>query len=167
MIRTMWLALFCLAVVSTAAVARFVISSSGSVVTVSQNASASLEPAIVSDAQSETLTKADKLLPTLALASPEAKPVVPIETVSLSPSPNVPSAVDDTIGSRHWHESSAPVRSSNVAFSRKVKTTNSKKIVPAKSTEAKCSQDSSRTLLQSLSLSPRCRSASNRIATAK
>jgi hypothetical protein len=178
MIRTMWLALFCLAVVSTAAVVRFVTSASGSVVTIDQNASAPFEPAIVSNAQSETLTKSDKLLPPLALASPEETPVVPIELVSLSPgvspsaSPGISPSVDDTIVSRHWHESSVPVRLSNVASSRKVKTTNPKnKTVPARSTEAKCSQDSSRTLLESLNLSPKCRSASKlpvkRTATSK
>lgn len=170
MIRTMWLALFCLGGISTVAVVRFVTSASVSVVTIGQNASASFEPTVVSNAQNETLTKADRLPVNLPLASPETTPGVPIEIVSANPS--FPPAADDNIVSRHWHDSSAPVRSSNFASTHKVKNITTKsKTVSARPTEVKCSEDSSRTLLHTLNLSPKCRSALTlpvkRTATAK
>jgi hypothetical protein len=104
------------------------------------------------------------------LASLEMTPVVPIQIVSLSP--RALPAAEENIISRHWHESGAPVRLSNVASSRKVKNINAKsRIVPAKLTEVTCSKDSSRTLLQTQNRSSRCRSGSTlpvkRTVTAK
>ena len=121
MIRTIWLALFCLAGLATIASVKFVSSALGTRV---ENPSAQLEKASVGlNAKNEESTKADRLTVNAELASEtvnvelasfEATPVIPVKIDPVDAS--VHRAVSESIVSRHWHEPKASAQSGNSAI---------------------------------------------------
>jgi hypothetical protein len=166
MIRTIWLALFCLAGLATIASVKFVLSALGTRV---ENPSAQLEKASVGlNAKNEESTKADRLTVNAELASEtvnvelasfEATPVIPVKIDPVDAS--VHRAVSESIVSRHWHEPKASAQSGNSAIRVREKNRNNKrKIVSVRPTEAECSDRKRQTILQSLDRSPQCGVAS-------
>jgi hypothetical protein len=153
MIRTVWLALFCLGGIAAIASVKFV-SSLGTRV---ENPSAQVEEASIGlNAKNEELVKADikadikadRLAVNVELASYEATPVIPIKIDPVDAS--VHRAVSERIVSRHWHEPKASARSANSAMRVREKNRNNKrKMVSVRPKEPECS-------LQSLNLSPHC-----------
>ena len=112
MIRTIWLALFCLAGLATIASVKFVSSALGTRV---ENPSAQFEKASVGlNAKNEESAKADRLTVNVELASFEATPVIPVKIDPVDAS--VHRAVSDSIVSRHWHEPKASAQSGNSAI---------------------------------------------------
>ena len=144
MIRTIWLALFCLGGIAAIASVKFVSSALGTRV---ENPSAQVEIASIGlNAKNEELVKADikadRLAVNVELASYEATPVIPIKID--------PEAVSERIVSRHWHEPKASARSANSAMRVREKNRNNKrKMVSVRPKEPECS-------LQSLNLSSQC-----------
>ena len=166
MIRTIWLALFCLAGLATIASLKFVSSALGTRV---ENPSAQLEKASIGlNAENEELAKADRLTVNAELASEtvkvelasfEATPFIPVKIDPVDAS--VHRAVSESIVSRHWHEPKASARSGNSAISvREKKRKNKRKMVSVRPNEAECSDRKSQTILQSLNRSPQCGIAS-------
>lgn len=158
MVRTIWVALFCLGVVSTIASVRFVSSALSYVVPGAAIPSAQLETISIGlNVKNETSAKADRLPVIIEPASFEPPTVAPIKIDPVVPS--VPPPVSESSVSRHWHDPNALVRSSKPAASRKPKEakTNNKRRSMA---EAACSDGKPQTLLQSLNRSPRCSVAS-------
>lgn len=158
MARTIWVALFCLGVISTIASVRFVSSALGYAVTGAAIPNAQVETnGIALNVENETLAKADRLPVNNELASFEPATVAPIKIDPVVPSVLPP--VTERIVSRHWREPNALVRSSKPAASRKsieAKTNNKRRSMA----EARCSDGKPQTLLQSLNRSPRCSVAS-------
>jgi hypothetical protein len=157
MIRTVWLALFCLGGIAALASMKFVSSAFGTRV---ENPNAQVERANIGlNAQNEELVKADRLTVNVELASYETTSVihVKVEPVDVS----VAQAVKERSVSRHWHEPKASARSGNFANRLREKKKNKKRkmVAAVRPKEAKCS-DSPPTILQSLNLSPRCGVAS-------
>jgi hypothetical protein len=156
MIRTVWLALFCLGGIAALASVKFVSSAFGTRV---ENSNAQVERASIGlDAKNEEL-KADRLTVNVELASYDTKSVIPVKVDPVDVS--VPLAVKESIVSRHWHEPKASARSGKFANRVREKNKNKKrKMVSAvRPKEPECS-DSPQTILQSLNLSPRCGVAS-------
>ena len=157
MIRTIWLALFCLAGIATIASLKFVSSALGTRV---ENPSVQLEKASIGlNAKNEELAKPDRLAVTVEFASFETTPVIPVKIDPVDAS--VHRAVSESIISRHWHEPKAFARSGNSAIRVRGKNRNNKrKIVSVRPREAECSDIKPKPVLQSLNLSPRCSVAS-------
>ena len=153
MIRTIWLALFCLGGIAAIASVKFVSSALGSRV---ENPSAQLEKASIGlNAKNEELAKADRQAVNVELASFETTPVIPVIDAS------VHRAVSESIVSRHWHEPKASARSGNSAIRVREKNRKNKRtIVSVRSSEAECSNRRPETILQSLNRSPQCGVAS-------
>jgi hypothetical protein len=157
MIRTVWLALFCLGGIAALASVKFVSSAFGTRV---ENSNAQVERASIGlDAKNEELVKADRLTVNVEWASYDTTSVIPVKVDPVDVS--VPLAVKESIVSRHWHEPKASARSGKFANRVREKNNNKKrKMVSAvRPKEPECS-DSSQTILQSLNLSPRCGVAS-------
>jgi hypothetical protein len=150
MIRTVWLALFCLVGIAAIASVKFVSSALGTRV---ENPSAQVEIASIGlNAKNEELVKADikadRLAVNVELASYEATSVIPIKIDPVDAS--VHRAVSERIVSRHWHEPKASARSANSAMRVREKNRNNKrKMVSVRPKEPECS-------LQSLNLSSQC-----------
>jgi hypothetical protein len=161
MIRTIWLALFCLGGIAAIASVKFVSSALGTRV---ENPSAQLERASISlNAKNEELVKADRLTVNVELASFETTPVIPVKIDPVHAS--VHRAVSDSIVSRHWHEPKAFARSGNSAIREREKNRNNKrKIVSVRPSEVECSDRKPQTILQSLNRSSRCGVASTLLA---
>ena len=165
MIRTVWLALFCLGGIAAIASVKFVSSALGTRV---ENPSAQVEKASIGlNAKNEELVKADikadRLAVNVELASFEATPVIPIKIDPVDAS--VHRAVSESIVSRHWHEPKAFARSGNSAIRVREKNRNNKrKIVSVRPSEVECSDRKPQTILQSLNRSPRCGVASTLLA---
>ena len=166
MIRTIWLALFCLVGLATTASVKFVSSALGTRV---ENPNAQVEKASVGlNAKNEESTKADRLTVNAELASEtvnvelasfEATPVIPVKIDPVDAS--VHRAVSESIVSRHWHEPKASAQSGNSAIRVREKNRNNKrKIVSVRPNEAECSDKKPQTILQSLDRSPQCGVAS-------
>lgn len=157
MIRTIWLALFCLGGIAAIASVKFVSSALGTGV---ENPSAQLEKASSGlNSKNEDLVKADRLVVNVELASFETTPVVPVKIDPIDAS--VHRAANESIVSRHWHEPKPSARSGNSAIRVREKNRRSKrKIVSVIPREAECSERKPQTILQSLNLSPRCGVAS-------
>ena len=161
MIRTIWLALFCLAGLAAIASVKFVSSALGTRV---ENPSAQVEIASIGlNAKNEELVKADikadRLAVNVELASYEATSVIPIKIDPVDAS--VHRAVSESIVSRHWHEPKASAQSGNSAIRvREKKRNNKRKIVSVRPSEAECSDRKPQTILQSLDRSPQCGVAS-------
>ena len=112
MIRTVWLALFCLGGIAAIASVKFVSSAFGTRV---ENPNAQLERASIGlNAKNEELVKADRLTVNVELASFETTSVIPVKVDPVDAS--VPRAVKESIVSRHWHEPKASARSGNSAI---------------------------------------------------
>jgi hypothetical protein len=157
MIRTVWLALFCLGGIAALASVKFVSSAFGTRV---ENPNAQVERASIGlNAKNEELVKADRLTVNVELASYETTSVIPFKVDPVDVS--VPQAVKESIVSRHWHEPKASARSGNFANRvREKKKNNKRKMVSAvRPKEPQCS-DNPQTIFQSLNLSPRCGVAS-------
>jgi hypothetical protein len=157
MIRTVWLALFCLGGIAALASVKFVSSAFGTRV---ENPNAQVERASIGlNAKNEELVKADRLTVNVELASYETTSVIPVKVDPVDVS--VPQAVKESIVSRHWHEPKASARSGNFANRvREKKKNNKRKMVSAvRPKEPQCS-DNPQTIFQSLNLSPRCGVAS-------
>jgi hypothetical protein len=157
MIRTIWLALFCLVAIAAIASVKFVSSALGTRV---ENPSAQLEKASIDlNTKNEELVKADRLAVNVELASFETTPAIPVKIDPVDAS--VHKAVNESIVSRHWHEPKASARSGNSAIRVREKTRrNKRKIVSVIPREAECSDTKPQSILQSLNLSPRCGVAS-------
>lgn len=155
MIRTIWLALFCLGGIAAIASVKFVSSALGTRV---ENPSAQLEKAGIGlNAKDEELGKADRLAVNVELASFETTPVIPVKIDPVDAS--VHRAASDSIVSRHWHEHKA--RSGNSAIRVREKNRNKKrKIVSVRPRVAECSVRKPETILQALNRSGHCRVAS-------
>jgi hypothetical protein len=98
-IRTVWLAVFCLI-----GLAAMVGIKAGSP-TPAPNAGASAEQTTIATGSShDTLTKADKLEITYVRVPIAAEPVMPATPVSDEISPQPPSLTVPKIASRHWHD---------------------------------------------------------------
>jgi hypothetical protein len=153
MIRTVWLALFCLGGIAALASVKFVSSAFGTRV---ENPNAQVERASIGlNAKNEELVKADRLTVNVELASYETTSVIPFKVDPVDVS--VPQAVKESIVSRHWHEPKASARSGNSANgAREKKNKNKRKIVSVRPREAECSDGKPQTFLQSLNLSPQC-----------
>jgi hypothetical protein len=168
MIRTVWLALFCLGGIAALASVKFVSSAFGTRV---ENPNAQVERASIGlNAKNEELVKADRLTVNVELASYETTSVIPFKVDPVDVS--VPQAVKESIVSRHWHEPEASARSGNFANRvREKKKNNKRKMVSAvRPKEPECS-DKPQTIFQSLNRSPQCggasRSAAKRAITTK
>ena len=157
MIRTIWLALFCLGGIAAIASVKFVSSALGTRV---ENPSAQLEKASIGlNAKNEELIKPDRLAVNVELASFETTPVIPVKIDPVDAS--VHRAVSESVVSRHWHEPKASARSGNSAIRvREKKSKNKRKIVSVRPSEAECSDRKPQTILQSLNRSPQCGVAS-------
>jgi hypothetical protein len=153
MIRTVWLALFCLGGIAALASVKFVSSAF-------ENPNAQVERASIGlNAKNEELVKADRLTVNVELASYETTSAIPVKVDPVDVS--VPQAVKESIVSHHWHEPKASARSGN--FANKVREENKnkkrKRVSAVRPKEPECS-DGPQTILQSLNLSPRCGVAS-------
>jgi hypothetical protein len=157
MIRTIWLALFCLVGLATIASVKFVSSALGTRV---EKPNAQVERASIGlNAKNEELVKANRLTVNVELASFETIPVIPVKVDPVDASGR--QAVKERVVSRHWHEPNSSARSGNSANRvREKKSKNQRKIVSVKSREAECSDGKPQTFLQSLSRSPQCGIAS-------
>jgi hypothetical protein len=153
MIRTIWLALFCLVGLATIASVKFVSSALGTRV---EKPNAQVERASIGlNAKNEELVKADRLTVNVELASYETTSAIPVKVDPVDVS--VRQAVKESIVSRHWHEPKASARSGNSANgAREKKNKNKRKIVSVRPREAECSDGKPQTFLQSLNLSPQC-----------
>lgn len=169
MIRTVWLALFCLGGIAALASVKFVSSAWGTRV---ETPSAQSEKASVGrEEKNQDLAKADRLTVNVELASYETTSVIPVKADPVDV--RVPQAVKESIVSRHWHEPKASARSGNFANRVREKKKNKKrKMVSAVRPKGppECS-DNPQTIFQSLNLSPRCGAvstlATKRTLTAK
>src|SRR5215218_861950 len=156
MIRTVWLALFCLGGIAALASVKFISSALGTRV---ENPNAQVERASIGlNAKNEELVKADRLAVNVELASYEATSVMPITVDPVDVS--VPQAVKERIVSRHWHEPNASARSGNFANRAREKKKNKiRKMVSVRPKEPECF-DKPQTIFQSLNHSPQCGGAS-------
>jgi hypothetical protein len=156
MIRTVWLALFCLGGISALASVKFVSSAWGTRV---ETPSAQSEKASVGRGEkNQDLAKADRLAANVELASLETTPVIP---VMINPvHAGVERRTGDTISSRHWHEPAAFARTGNSTMKVKSKTRDKRKIVSVRPRGAECSVRKPETILQALNRSGHCRVAS-------
>src|SRR5829696_9458820 len=156
MIRTVWLALFCLSGIAALASVKFVSSAFGTRV---ENPNAQVERASIGlNAKNEELVKADRLTVNVELASYETTSVIPVKVDPVDVSG--PQAVKESIVSRHWHEPKASARSGNFANRVREKKKNKRKMVAAVRPKEPVCSDSPQTIFQSLNLSPRCGVAS-------
>ena len=153
MIRTVWLALFCLGGIAALASVKFVSSAFGTRV---ENPNAQVERASIGlNAKNEELVKADRLTVNVELASYETTSVIPVKVDPVDV--RVPQAVKESIVSRHWHEPKASARPGNSAIRVREKNRNKRrKMVSVRPREAECSDQKTQTILQSLNLSARC-----------
>ena len=153
MIRTIWLALFCLGGIAAIASVKFVSSALGTRV---ENPSAQVEKASIGlNAKNEELVEADRLTVNVELASEtvnvelasfEATPVIPVKIDPVDAS--VHRAVSESIVSRHWHEPKASARSANSAMRvREKNRNNTRTMVSVRPNEAECSDRNSQTIL--------------------
>jgi hypothetical protein len=157
MIRTIWLALFCLGGIAAIASVKFVSSALGTRV---ENPSAQLEKASIGlNAKNEELVKADRLAVNVELAPFETIPFIPLKIDPVDA--RVRRGVSESIVSRHWHEPQASARSASSASRVRERNRNNKrKMVSVRSREAECSDRKPQTILRSLNLSPPCGAAS-------
>ena len=154
MIRTIWLALFCLVSLATIASVKFVSSALGTRV---ENPSAQFEKASVGlNAKNEESAKAERLTVNVELAS-ETTPVIPVKIDPVDAS--VHPGVSESVKSHHWDEPKDSARQFRHQSERKNRN-NKRKMVSVRSSEAECSDRNPQTILQSLNLSPRCGVAS-------
>jgi hypothetical protein len=153
MIRTVWLALFCLGGIAALASVKFVSSAFGTRV---ENPNAQVERASIGlNAKNEELVKADRLTVNVELASYETTSVIPVKVDPVDVS--VHRDVSESIVGPHWHEPKASARTGKPAVRVREKNRNNKqKIVSVRPREAECSAGKPQTILQSLNLSPRC-----------
>jgi hypothetical protein len=153
MVRTVWLALFCLGGIAALASVKFVSSAFGTRV---ENPNAQVERASIGlNAKNEELVKADRLTVNVELASYETTSVIPAKAGPVDV--RVPQAVKESIVSRHWHEPKASARPGNSAIRVREKKKNKKrKMVSAVRPKGPECSDNSQTIFQSLNLSPRC-----------
>jgi hypothetical protein len=163
MIRTIWLALFCLISLATIASVKFVSSAWGTRV---ENPSAQFEKASVGlNAKNEESAKADRLTVNVELASEtvnvelasETTPVIPVKIDPVDAS--VHPGVSESVKSHHWDEPKDSARQFRHQSERKNRN-NKRKMVSVRSSAAECSDKNPQTILQSLNLSPRCGVAS-------
>jgi hypothetical protein len=177
MIRTIWLALFCLAGLATIASVKLVSSALGTRV---ENPSAQFEKASVGlNARNEEPAKADRLTVNSEIVNVELALELATETVNVElaseTTPVIPVKIDpvdasvhpgvsDTVKSHHWDEPKASARSSNSDNRvRAKKSKNKRKIVSVRPSEADCSDGKPQSILQSLNRSPQC-GATSRLA---
>src|SRR5258705_8080285 len=107
MIRTVWLAIACLAVLGALGVGKALTTPAAPATTERPLE----ETTIDADFGQETLTKADRLEIAYVPPEPPAPPVLqPVETFR-SPIPSTVQQAEPKIVSRHWHDPKAPVSS--------------------------------------------------------
>jgi type IV secretory pathway VirB10-like protein len=177
MIRTVWLAIACLAVLGALGI--------GKALTTSVAPATAERPldetTIGADFGQETLTKADRLeiayVPPEPLAPPELQPPEPLAPPVLQPTEPLRSAISSTVQqtetkiiSRHWHDPNAPVSSAAKKKQTKQALSNKKSRPDAKRNQAAdrvqpteppkpCNQTGPFSeFLRSLNLSPACAS---------
>ena len=116
MVRTIWLALVCLGIISSIAAVRLVSSEFSSVAVGAGNPS--IQPMAIMSliVETETVDKADRLPVNIELASFEPATVAPVKIDPVVPSVRPP--VSEKIISRHWHDPNAFVRSGKPAAIR-------------------------------------------------
>jgi hypothetical protein len=153
MIRTVWLALFCLGGIAALASVKFVSSAWGTRV---ETPSDQVERASIGlNAKNGELVKADRLTVNVELASYETTSVIPVKVDPVDV--RVPQPVKESIVGRHWHEPKASARSGNSANRvREKKNKDKREIVSVRPKEGECSDGKLRTFLQSLNRSPQC-----------
>jgi hypothetical protein len=137
MIRTVWLALFCLGGIAALASVKFVSSAFGTRV---ENPAQVERASIGLNAKNEELVKADRLTVNVDPASYETTSVIPVKVDPVDV--RVPQAVKESIVSRHWHEPKASARSGNFANRVREKKKSKKKMLSAaRPKETECSDN--------------------------
>ena len=155
MIRTIWLALFCLVGLATIASVKYVSSALGTKVENPKVDRAS----IGLNAKNKELVKADRLAVNVEVASSEPTFVIPVKVDPVDA--GIRQAVKESIISRHWHEPTASARSGNFADrAREKKNKNKRTTVSVRPLKAKCSDGKLQAFLQSVNRSPQCGIAS-------